>query len=80
MGSLQDGDVHGEDVAVGGYIYEWERANAAKNPPPVIAAKAPEASGGTGFLQDADVHGAEDVGPNGYITKWHAAERKLSVS
>lgn len=74
MGSLQDGDVHGEDVAVGGYIYEWERANAAQNPAPAASAKPEAPSGGTGMLQDGEVHG-DDVAPDGYIMKWYAADR-----
>ncbi|HTK84640.1 MAG TPA: hypothetical protein VL625_06085 [Patescibacteria group bacterium] len=73
MGSLQDGDVHGEDVAVDGYIWKWEQAVNGQNPAPATQAKTAP-SGGTGMLQDGEVHG-EDVGPEGYITKWYAAER-----
>lgn len=73
MGSLQDGDVHGEDVAVGGYIYEWDRAvngNGSKS-----VATAPAASaGGTGRLQDGEVHG-DDVSPGGYIDRWYRADQ-----
>jgi hypothetical protein len=55
MGTIQDGETHGDDVAAGGYIALWAEKSGlngspASSKPAAVVALAP------GRLQTGDVH------------------------